>query len=88
MPCLRDPATSASTLVFRINIYFGINVPVYVGGEVHMVRDANSPLIFIPRVFGEWQFAIPRVPWGISGNVMFYPALERPNTVLEHPLLF
>ena len=26
MPCLRDPATSASTLVFRINIYFGINV--------------------------------------------------------------
>ena len=26
MPCLRDPATSASTLVFRINIYFGINI--------------------------------------------------------------
>ena len=69
MPCLRDPATSASTLVFRINIYFGINVPVYVGGEVHMVRDANSPLIFIPRLFGEWQFAIPQG----SGNLEAIP---------------
>ena len=25
-----------------------------------MIRDAHSPVIFIPRGIGEWQFVIPR----------------------------
>ena len=68
--------------------------------QVIKTRDDNSPLIFIPRGIGEWQFAIlrgsgnleniPQVPRGISGNEMFpfYPVLECPNTVLEHFILF
>ena len=38
----------------------------------HLIRDANSPAIFIPRRFGEWQFVIP---WG-SGKLKPIPRVS------------